>query len=105
MSAHPHLDARLSLAPHEALARDLIRERTVGHVGHVGHAGHAAGRRGRRVRPERPARLPRAADLLRRWADRLDPVTRRPAGQVVHRVEHEPRPWAPARRHAPHHHT
>ncbi len=98
MSAHDRLDVPVSFAPHETLARDLIRERTIGRT----RSGLADVRRGSDPRTVRAARRPRAASLLRRWADRLDP---RPVDEVVHRVEREPRPWAPVRRPAAHRHS
>ncbi|MEO7753805.1 MAG: hypothetical protein ABIS35_10355 [Terracoccus sp.] len=107
MSANGHLGHLghrgdpVSLAPHEALARAVIRERTVGH----GRGSRAETRRAtgeRSASASRSARHPRAAGLLRRWADRLDP---RPVEPTTHRVEREPRPWAPVRRPASHRHS
>lgn len=91
--------AGVSLTPTEAIARELIDERTVAHH-HVARAPH----------PHRVARV------LRRLAERLDPgghaaptpapaqggsTPRRPLSAVPHAGS--PRPWAPASRSASRH--
>lgn len=85
------------LSPQEALARDLIGER-VATRHHV-------------PRPQaRPRRQARAALLLRRLAERLDPSAE-PARQAT-QPRHTstpyavtPRPWSAAPRRAPHRHS
>ena len=87
-----------SLTSQEALARDLIGERVV--------ARHHAPKAQRGFR-----RHTRAALLLRRLAERLDPSAQpRPATQPEpHPVptphEGSPRPWSAAPRRAPHRHS
>jgi hypothetical protein len=85
----------LSLTPQEALARDLILERSA--------ARHHAPRRAARVR-----RHIRAALLLRSLAERLDPTVEtagRPAPPAAAPHAGSPRPWSAAPRRAPHRHS
>ncbi|WP_374970805.1 hypothetical protein [Terrabacter sp. BE26] len=89
----------VSLTPQEALARDLIGERVAARH----HAPKARGGSRRHTR---------AALLLRRLAERLDPSAQ-PAGPAAqpqpHRVPAShagsPRPWSAAPRRASHRHS
>ena len=98
-SAHGVLtDGRVALSPHEAIARGVIRQRTEAHH-------HAP----------RPARRhTRVALVLRRLAERLDPSTPERSAASPGRATPalaaaphagSPRPWAPVRRAAHHHHS
>jgi hypothetical protein len=85
----------LSLTPQEALARELILERSA--------ARHHAPRQALRTR-----RHIRAALLLRSLAERLDPSAGTTGGRVRPApVPHagSPRPWSAAPRRTPHRHT
>lgn len=84
----------LSLSPQEALARELIIERSAARH----HAPKPAARTRRHVR---------AALLLRTLAERLDPTVERPAHARPVPVPHagSPRPWSAAPRRTPHRHS
>lgn len=89
----------VSLTPQEALARDLIVERSA--------ARHHAPKQGR------TRRHVRAALLLRSLAERLDPAAERPRHADRHADLHvvtmvhagNPRPWTAVPRRSPHRHT
>jgi hypothetical protein len=79
------VNGAMTLSPQEALARDLIVQRSA--------ARHHA--------PRRVTRHVRAALLLRRLAERLDPA----AAPAVHADRTAPRPWTAEPRRAPHRHS
>ena len=85
------VNGAMTLSPQEALARDLIVQRSA--------ARHHA--------PRRVTRHVRAALLLRRLAERLDPAARHDAESVrtLHADRTAPRPWAAEPRRAPHRHS
>ncbi|MBC9820850.1 hypothetical protein [Terrabacter sp. MAHUQ-38] len=85
----------LSFTPQEALARELILERSA--------ARHHAPRQAPRTR-----RHVRAALLLRSLAERLDPsagTAGRPSRRAPVPHARSPRPWSAAPRRTPHRHT
>ncbi|WP_076262802.1 hypothetical protein [Intrasporangium flavum] len=82
------VNGAMTLSPQEALARDLIVQRSA--------ARHHA--------PRRVTRHVRAALLLRRLAERLDPPAATCAPEV-HADRTAPRPWTAEPRRAPHRHS
>ena len=88
------VNGAMTLSPQEALARDLIVQRSA--------ARHHA--------PRRVTRHVRAALLLRRLAERLDPdaghdESAGSATRTLHADRSAPRPWAAEPRRAPHRHS
>lgn len=106
-SGSAHHRGGLALSPTEAVARELIVERI-----HVQHGRvDLLDRHGRGSRPRRHVRAARAALVLRRLAERLDPAAaQHPASPTPHTADAAlphasgPRPWGPAPRRAPHCH-
>jgi len=86
------VNGAMTLSPQEALARDLIVQRSA--------ARHHA--------PRRVTRHVRAALLLRRLAERLDPAARHDdaeSARTLHADRTAPRPWTAEPRRAPHRHS
>jgi hypothetical protein len=85
------VNGAMTLSPQEAVARDLIVQRSA--------ARHHA--------PRRVTRHVRAALLLRRLAEKLDPAgpTGPTGAPTVHADRTAPRPWTAEPRRAPHRHS